>query len=304
MKRSSLQLVSYDSDSPHEEDEETKTNTPPSPPMKKRKLPPLASSLVVPKPIDDPAQHQGRTRSQPHVEGQFAAHVYISITLPHHASLHALIRGIAREAQKTVPALHSTWLSADKGKAPLELHISLSRPTFLWAHQREELKRAVKALAATHSPFPVSFSALAELTNDERTRTFLTIEVGAGHRELKSLADALTPTLQSLRQKPFYPDARFHASIAWALLSSTQSTDAALTTAAPTPAASSTLSSSGVPAANGPEFSTVPRLPAGLTDALNTRHAAALAGSAAGGFPVEAVSVKIGREVCTWNLIG
>lgn len=34
-----------------------------------------------------------------------------------------------------------------------ELHLSLSRPTYLRAHQREELKRAVKALAKSHTPY-------------------------------------------------------------------------------------------------------------------------------------------------------
>ena len=33
--------------------------------------------------------------------------------------------------------------------------------------------------------FQVSFATFAELTNDERTRTFLSLEVGAGHHEVR-----------------------------------------------------------------------------------------------------------------------
>lgn len=42
-------------------------------------------------------------------------------------------------------------LDNGKGKAR-ELHVSLSRPTYLRAHQREDLKRAVKAIAKSHPP--------------------------------------------------------------------------------------------------------------------------------------------------------
>jgi U6 snRNA phosphodiesterase len=86
--------------------------------------------------------------------------------------------------------------------------------------------------------FKASFATFSELTNDEETRTFLTLEIGAGHNEvtfsnvkfgahfiivdlsfqLRALSEALTPTLHSFRQKEFYTDPRFHASIAWALL--------------------------------------------------------------------------------------
>jgi hypothetical protein len=88
--------------------------------------------------------------------------------------------------------------------------------------------------------FKASFATFSELTNDEQTRTFLTLEIGAGHNEvilpkfskmkfgvhfvivlsyqLRAFSEALTPTLHSFRQKEFYTDPRFHASIAWALL--------------------------------------------------------------------------------------
>ena len=43
--------------------------------------------------------------------------------------------------------------------------------------------------------FRVSFATFAELTNDERTRTFLTLEVGAGHDEVR-LASIIDPCLR------------------------------------------------------------------------------------------------------------
>ena len=37
---------------------------------------------------------------------------------------------------------------------------------------------------ATSFSFTASFATLSELVNDEKTRTFLTFEVGAGHDEV------------------------------------------------------------------------------------------------------------------------
>jgi RNase P protein component len=149
----------------------------------------------VPVPTDNPALHQGRVRTTPHVEGQFAAHVYVALTLSRRSQLYSTIRDILSDAKEVVPALHPIW-PADARRP--ELHVSLSRPIFLRAHQREEFKRTVKRIAQlqkpsvrllttrlhliipSHTSFQVSFTTLSELTNDEKTRTFLTIEIGAG----------------------------------------------------------------------------------------------------------------------------
>ena len=36
-------------------------------------------------------------------------------------------------------------------------------------------------MLTSHDRFSASFATVADLTNDEHTRTFLTLEVGAGH---------------------------------------------------------------------------------------------------------------------------
>lgn len=116
-----------------------------------RKLPPISSSILPPTPIDDPALHQGRIRTTPHVEGQFATHVYVSLPLSHQSSLYKLVQEIFLDAKAAVPSLHEIWPDRDTCKHP-ELHISLSRPIFLRAHQREELKRSVKSITQKQKP--------------------------------------------------------------------------------------------------------------------------------------------------------
>lgn len=116
----------------------------------RRKLPKVDPSLTVKLPIDNPALHQGRTRSIPHVEGQFAAYVYLPIALDENQSLWTLLNSAIRRAKQLEPALICNW--TDVNGSPRELHISLTRTMYLRGHQRDELKRAVKAAAYTREP--------------------------------------------------------------------------------------------------------------------------------------------------------
>lgn len=116
-----------------------------------RKLPALSTNLVVPTPIDNPALHQGRIRTTPHVDGNWAAHVYVSISITTSHALYSLLDAVIAEARQSVPTLHSFISSQSGRKHHAELHISLSRPIFIRAYQTEELRRAVRKLAQ-HPP--------------------------------------------------------------------------------------------------------------------------------------------------------
>jgi hypothetical protein len=113
------------------------------PPPKKRKLPSLSTALVVPVPVDDPAMHQGRKRSTPFVEGQWVAHIFVPLAVPASSPLRTLLVDVIGAARARVPVVHAL---------DGELHISLTRPLYLRAHQRAEVLRTVHALAVTHAP--------------------------------------------------------------------------------------------------------------------------------------------------------
>jgi hypothetical protein len=130
--------------------------------------------------------------------------------------------------------------------------------------------------------FAASFATLAALTNDERSRAFLTLEVGAGHDGLRALVDGLAPVAASLRQEAYYTRPRFHASVAWALLA-TPSTDSA-------------------PAADAHAFETIEDLPPDLLPALVDTFGTRLASSKVGGFEVDRVCVRIGKTISTFAL--
>ncbi|KAN0131522.1 putative conserved domain containing protein [Lactarius tabidus] len=287
-------LVSYSGSSSSENEEEI--TPPPLPPVKKRRLPALASHLVPAVPLDDPSKHQGRTRATPHVEGQWAAHVYVSLLL--HGALRGIVERAVDIAKQEVAGVRMVGSAdSDVGKDSVasvrELHVSLTRPFFLRAHQKEEMKRAVRDAAKSRPPFTASFAAFSNLTNDEHTRTFLCMEVGAGHEELRALSDTLTLTLLSFHQKEYYEQPRFHASFAWALLDRPPQSE----TPEPTPITASASSEDPCP------FPTVPRLPETIIPSLDDSLGSELKGKA-GIFEVGEVRIRIGKDVFGWELSG
>ncbi|KAI0746474.1 hypothetical protein C8Q80DRAFT_1271367 [Daedaleopsis nitida] len=312
-------LVEY----PSSEDEERQVVV--EPPRKKRqvqmKLPSLSAHLLPQVPIDNPSLHQGRKRTTPHVDGQFAAYVYVPVQVPKRSRLFRLLCRIFASAKREVPTLHPIGFDLDdiadpenedlhtKGGA-VELHVSLTRPTYLRAHQREEYKRAVQAAARSKQKFSASFATLSELTNDERTRTFLTLEVGGGHDDFKKLAEALTPILRSIRQKEFYDDPRFHVSIAWALLNGGQSpaddlesrlrTDRTSTAPARDPEDAAAASGRASPEA---AFPTIPSFPSDLIPRLQEEFGRELNVANVSTFEAEELDVRIGKEVRRWRLL-
>ncbi|KAG2065043.1 hypothetical protein BDR04DRAFT_1109161 [Suillus decipiens] len=317
MKRASRALVAY-SDS----EDEALTDVPE---RKKKKLPSLASSFIVPVPVDDPALHQGRVRTTPHVEGQYAAYVYIPLVVQYGTALYSLIDEVLNVIKEMVPAAHaigeidtcekSGGLVVNNFHRVRELHLSLTRPIFLRAHQREEFKQAIKLIASRRAPFQASFATFSELTNDERTRAFLSLEVGAGHNELRDLLSALSPTLRSLRQRDFYSQPRFHVSIAWALLDpDTLANGDANTKRRPCAyeedivvedTSDSNLTSNGDIGESDKQFQAksfprVPHFPSELIPTLNQRFGARVSSAHIGGFNADTIAVKIGKDIFSW----
>jgi hypothetical protein len=116
-----------------------------------RKLPSLSPSLTTPAPVDNPALHQGRIRATPHVDGQYVAHVYVPLVVERGSALNKIIDDVLDDAKALAPSLNDFWSAGDQSKTP-ELHISLSRPTYLRAHQREEFRRAIRTISRQFAP--------------------------------------------------------------------------------------------------------------------------------------------------------
>lgn len=113
--------------------------------------------MAIPVPVDDPSKHQGRIRTTPHVDGQFAAYVYTPI-FPDRG-LQRLLRGIFETIERHVQNVHRLVVDklvdqnsqGSRNNLPTissgTPHLSLTRPMYLRAHQRDILKQAVKEVA-------------------------------------------------------------------------------------------------------------------------------------------------------------
>ncbi|KAG2144186.1 uncharacterized protein EDB93DRAFT_1087739 [Suillus bovinus] len=320
MKRASRALVAYSGS----EDEASAD----APEGKKKKLPSLASSFIVPVPVDDPALHQGRVRITPHIEGQYATYVYIPLVVHPGTALYSLLDEVLNVTKEMVPAVHaigetiscsrnSSGSVVNSSRRVRELHFSLTRPIFLRAHQREEFKQAIKLIASRRTPFQASFATFSEFTNDERTRTFLALEVGAGHNELRDLLSALSPTLQFLRQRDFYSQPRFHVSIAWALLDPDTSMNGDVDTKRHPHTyegvtAVEDTSDNNLTGDIGKSnkqlqakcFPRVPHFPSQLIPTLNQRFGARVSSAHIGGFDADTIVAKIGKDTFSWPFQG
>jgi len=132
-------------------------------------------------------------------------------------------------------------------------------------------------VAASHRGWTLSLAEFIKLENDDRSRVFLAIQVGAGHEQLEALTHALTPALQAIKQSEFYPEPKFHVSIGWAL-----------------------LKGRGV-AMSAEYFPTITELPQGMIEDLNRDFASRLRRPSAR-LEAEEVCVKMGKDVFRWGL--
>lgn len=105
--------------------------------------------------------HQNRTRSTPHVVGQWAAHIYLEcecrlcpascVPLTEPAPLvvpSAALLCILQEALQLSSDCYDIHSMLDQGGL---LHLSLSRPLFLQTSQRSALVESVSLAAGNHS---------------------------------------------------------------------------------------------------------------------------------------------------------
>jgi len=132
-------------------------------------------------------------------------------------------------------------------------------------------------VAALREGWTVSLTEFIKLENDDHSRVFLAVQVGAGHEKLGALSDALTPALRAIKQSEFYPEPKFHVSIGWALLrrnGTVKSTE---------------------------DSPTIAEFPQDVIEDLNRDFASQLRRLSAS-VEAEEVCVKIGKEVFQWGL--
>ncbi|KAM9375402.1 U6 snRNA phosphodiesterase 1 [Pholidichthys leucotaenia] len=152
---------------------------------------------------EDSSLHSGRIRTFKHERGIWASYVYF----PYHPEeefaelLDQLI---------SVAGTHGVVLTPQE-----DFHLSLSQTVVLRHHWILPFTRSLRTSLAHCKRFVCSAERLNVYCNAEKTRTFLGMEVSAGHAQLLDLVKVVDRTMTEFSLDTFYKDPSFHVSLAW-----------------------------------------------------------------------------------------
>ncbi|NXY51556.1 USB1 phosphodiesterase, partial [Ceuthmochares aereus] len=152
---------------------------------------------------EDSTRHGGRMRVFAHERGNWATHVYLPCRVEE--EFLELLELLVSHARTYVSSL----TAAD------EFHLSLSQCVVLRYHWIQPFVRSLRErLASSHRFFCVA-DQVKVYTNQNKTRTFIGLEVSAGHFQLLELVSEVDRVLEEFDLPTFYKDPSFHISLAW-----------------------------------------------------------------------------------------
>ncbi|KAJ8552857.1 hypothetical protein K7X08_020250 [Anisodus acutangulus] len=209
--------------------------TPPQPSASRTvaPLPPPPVSLLHPPnslvSLDSlPISQVNRVRSFPHVEGNYALHVYIPVHIP--SATRKELATFLKKVTALVPTLHAVDVDVPlssllKDEALLEkvvlgreFHISLGRTVPLRVHQINSMVSMLRQKLQFQRRYLIDFNKWEIFVNDDSTRTFMSLEVVAGGlAQIRKQIQAVNEVYKLHNLPEFYKDPRPHISVAWAL---------------------------------------------------------------------------------------
>lgn len=165
----------------------------------------LDSHLNQPEHVDNPHSHGNRTRSFMHERGNWATFVYLPVD----------------SSENFLNYIHNLLQHCNSDSLVLnkceDLHISLTRTVVLRHHWIEDFVSLVRQNVAQVTRFQVHSMDVAVYVNEEKTRTFIGLQISDSDESLKKLVQTLNNCLNEYKLPSFYKDASFHVSIAWCL---------------------------------------------------------------------------------------
>ncbi|CAA7411098.1 unnamed protein product [Spirodela intermedia] len=174
-----------------------------------------------------PPLQANRVRSFPHVEGNYALHVFIPVIIPptRRKQISSFVISIASK----VPNLFAIDLDVPldilckenekiEQTLGMEFHISLGRTVPIKVHQIDSIVTMLLQRLQDQRQYWIEFSRWEVFVNDDQTRTFLSLEVdGAGLSEISRQIQIINDVYRLHGLPEFYKDPRPHISLAWAL---------------------------------------------------------------------------------------
>ncbi|NXA53041.1 USB1 phosphodiesterase, partial [Nothocercus julius] len=100
--------------------------------------------------------------------------------------------------------------------APMDdFHVSLSQSVVLRYHWINPFVQSLKERLAPFHRFFCVADQVKVYTNQNKTRTFIGLEVSAGHFQLLELVSEVDRVMEEFDLPTFYKDPSFHISLAW-----------------------------------------------------------------------------------------
>ncbi|PKK25765.1 U6 snRNA biogenesis 1 [Columba livia] len=96
-----------------------------------------------------------------------------------------------------------------------QFHLSLSQCVVLRYHWIDPFVRCLRERLATFHRFFCVADQVKVYTNQNKTRTFIGLEVSTGHFQLLELVSEVDRVLEEFDLPTFYKDPSFHISLAW-----------------------------------------------------------------------------------------
>ncbi|KAG0534891.1 hypothetical protein BDA96_04G319100 [Sorghum bicolor] len=191
--------------------------------------PPPLNLLQPPNFADYSAMAQGgRVRSFPHVEGNYAVHVYIPVVIPSDARKQLALS--MKRAASLVPDLYAvdadyalSELCKDEHKLEKmllsrEFHVSLGRPVAIQVHQIDLFIAMLRQKFQPQQRYWMEFNKWEHFVNDDCTRSFLSLEVTrTGLPEIRKQILMVDEVYRLHGLPEFYTNPRPHISFVWAL---------------------------------------------------------------------------------------
>eukprot|EP01051_Picozoa_sp_SAG22_P005233 SAG22_NODE_303_length_12721_cov_3.439075_10_plen_297_part_00 len=223
--------ASYDSDSDSDSDNDSDSTCSSTdsgdeeqrgapPPPAKRQRPPAESAA----PADADGRHQGRLRQFGHVAGNWPTYAFIAVEPT--AALQATVRQLAAAISALLPPPASGgpdgatrhWMPVLCG--PHEAyHLSLSRTFPLRLPEIDAFRCMLRLQLKPRAPFTVTLDRLRLFTNDDRSRSFVSLAPGPADqaRLAELIREAVDPSCAELGKPEFYRPAEPHVSVLWVL---------------------------------------------------------------------------------------
>lgn len=151
--------------------------------------------------------HEGRSRTFSHVEGDWPSFVCIPVKCK--SDLKDLLKNITDQTRKIFPQLHAVNTT--------QLHITLSRTVALRHYWIDPIVSSLKESFSLSKGFRCHLDLPELYTNDEKTRSFLGLRIILGEDKLKCLAKKIDLVLSEFGLAEYYENPSFHISIAWHL---------------------------------------------------------------------------------------